>query len=308
MIQSVTQKPYTKPSVKKRLVTLPSIRRAWLYGWRMLFVGAILLLQDWTFAALGEPHLLRTAEPANHLAVAISLAAAEAKPDAAPSTPAALTKSAVEKTQIPIKPLLPQVKPQPEIKPEVTTTRATVAPVVKPASVAKRPRPAVVTPPPVSNIRKPVTDRPDKKELSALAAQHPIRTNDSDEHRAHKSSAYNNNAQKNTLHKNNTQNSLASSPGSRTPIITKPVFAAQPVPPRYPAVARKRGQEGTVWLDIWLDEQGNKSRLEITQSSGLTLLDASALKAVSRWQFKPYVKDGIRTASRVRIPVVFSLN
>ncbi|WP_420897531.1 energy transducer TonB [Amphritea opalescens] len=48
--------------------------------------------------------------------------------------------------------------------------------------------------------------------------------------------------------------------------------------------------------------------MEITQSSGLTLLDKSALKAVSGWQFKPYEKNGIRIASRVRIPVVFSLN
>jgi protein TonB len=90
--------------------------------------------------------------------------------------------------------------------------------------------------------------------------------------------------------------------------ISEPVFASQPNPPRYPTIARKRGQEGVVWLDIWLNAQGHQVKLALLKSSGLQVLDSAALSAVKRWQFKPRVIDGIARASRVHIPVEFSLN
>lgn len=97
-------------------------------------------------------------------------------------------------------------------------------------------------------------------------------------------------------------------PAQSKPVwVSKPTFARQPKAPRYPKLARKRGQEGTVWLDVWLDEQGQQARLEVAQSSGLDMLDQSALKAVSKWRFKPLKQNGVAMASRVRIPVEFSL-
>ena len=91
-------------------------------------------------------------------------------------------------------------------------------------------------------------------------------------------------------------------------VVTEPLFAAPPTPPRYPTIARKRGQQGTVWLDVWLDEEGKQAKLAIAKSSGLAVLDESALKAVSQWQFQGYRVGGVRMASRVRIPVEFALN
>lgn len=91
-------------------------------------------------------------------------------------------------------------------------------------------------------------------------------------------------------------------------VISDPVFNQPPEPPRYPKLARRRGQQGIVLLDVWLDEQGRQQKLQIVQSSGVKVLDKSALKAVADWQFRAHTVDGIAIASRIQIPVEFALN
>ena len=93
----------------------------------------------------------------------------------------------------------------------------------------------------------------------------------------------------------------------QTTVITDPMFAQSPLPPRYPSIARRRGQQGTVWLEVWLDEQGSQTRLLLQQSSGIKALDSAALDAVENWRFLPHQVNGHAIASRVRIPVEFSL-
>lgn len=90
--------------------------------------------------------------------------------------------------------------------------------------------------------------------------------------------------------------------------ISEPQFLSPPSPPRYPTLARKRGQEGTVWVDIVLDATGDQVQINVLRSSGVEMLDSAALLAVSNWRFKPYEADGVSRPSRVRIPVEFSLN
>jgi len=114
------------------------------------------------------------------------------------------------------------------------------------------------------------------------------------------------------------QQSLAAAPSApkqpksnglhSNPVINKPLFEQPPTPPKYPTVARKRGQQGTVWLEIWLDQWGKQSKLSVMQSSGIKVLDQAALKAVSNWHFQPHRVDGQGIASRVQIPVQFALN
>lgn len=89
--------------------------------------------------------------------------------------------------------------------------------------------------------------------------------------------------------------------------ISQPMFAAPPVPPRYPSIARRRGQQGTVWLDVWLDTQGQQTRLVLHQSSGTPALDQAALEAVAGWRFLPHRVNDRAIASWVRIPVEFAL-
>lgn len=97
------------------------------------------------------------------------------------------------------------------------------------------------------------------------------------------------------------------SQGIHQKIISKPLFSSSPTPPQYPRIARQRGQQGTVWVDVLLDEKGRQTRTEIYQSSGISPLDRAALDAVRQWQFIAHRIDDIAVTSYVRIPVEFSL-
>ncbi|WP_163130522.1 energy transducer TonB [Agarivorans sp. Alg241-V36] len=91
-------------------------------------------------------------------------------------------------------------------------------------------------------------------------------------------------------------------------INTQPRFASPPSAPVYPRVAKKRGLEGTVMVEVWLDPAGRQTKREINSSSGIKSLDKAALKAVKRWQFKGLIVDGQAQASRALIPIRFKLS
>lgn len=88
-------------------------------------------------------------------------------------------------------------------------------------------------------------------------------------------------------------------------LVDKPQFVTPPVYPAYPSLAHRRGQEGTVWLEIWLSENGKQLQLSIARSSGFSSLDEAAKAAAARWQFMPYRMNGMTVASRVQVPVEF---
>ena len=87
----------------------------------------------------------------------------------------------------------------------------------------------------------------------------------------------------------------------------KPSFAQTPPPPRYPAQARRRNQQGVVLLEVRLDARGEQRELTLLRSSGVPSLDQAALTAVSRWRFRAEVRDGHKVPSRVQIPIEFAL-
>lgn len=77
--------------------------------------------------------------------------------------------------------------------------------------------------------------------------------------------------------------------------------------PEYPALARKRGQEGTVLVRCRVSTQGIVSGVELERSSGFRLLDEAALKAVSQWTFLPAMEAGKPVESAIVVPVQFRL-
>ena len=91
-------------------------------------------------------------------------------------------------------------------------------------------------------------------------------------------------------------------------VVTDAIFSESPAPPRYPSLARKRGQQGTVWIDVVLDDDGEQLDVDIFQSSGVRQLDRAALVAVQKWKFIPHQVNSISVASHLRIPVEFSLD
>ncbi|MEZ5539949.1 MAG: TonB family protein [Pseudomonadales bacterium] len=88
-------------------------------------------------------------------------------------------------------------------------------------------------------------------------------------------------------------------------LVKKPQFLTPPSRPVYPPVAKRRGQQGTVWLEILLSETGKQIKLSIVRSSGFQSLDDAAKIAVANWKLAPYRMNGVAVSSRVQVPVEF---
>jgi len=87
---------------------------------------------------------------------------------------------------------------------------------------------------------------------------------------------------------------------------TEPPVPVRTVPPEIPQDFARAGGSGLVTVNFLVDEQGavQDARVEKTTSPDL---DASALKAVKKWKFKPAKKDGAPVAIRVTIPIKFEV-
>jgi len=57
-------------------------------------------------------------------------------------------------------------------------------------------------------------------------------------------------------------------------------------PPVYPPAAKRKGYEGTVLLSVKILTNGTVSELRVKKSSGYSILDRAALKAVEKWKFE----------------------
>ncbi|UCE32104.1 MAG: TonB family protein, partial [Burkholderiales bacterium] len=64
-------------------------------------------------------------------------------------------------------------------------------------------------------------------------------------------------------------------------------------PPRYPAAARRMGDEGEVRLDVLIGADGSVKEVRLSASSGSPLLDEAAMRTVRTWRFKPATANGV---------------
>ena len=78
------------------------------------------------------------------------------------------------------------------------------------------------------------------------------------------------------------------------------------VEPEYSEEARKAKWQGTVTLNVIVDETGHARNIQVSQSLGLGL-DQKAMEAVEKWLFKPGLKDGKPVAVYATIQVTFHL-
>lgn len=88
-----------------------------------------------------------------------------------------------------------------------------------------------------------------------------------------------------------------------------PATSARPVrspPPDYPAQALRRGESGTVLLQVQVDAQGRPERVDVVQSSRSRTLDREAVRTVERWAFAPATRGGLPVASKVLVPIEFN--
>jgi len=86
----------------------------------------------------------------------------------------------------------------------------------------------------------------------------------------------------------------------------RPAYLLNPHP-SYPMIARKRGYQGKVILDVLVDENGRAREVIINESSGYVILDRAAATAVADWKFEPAKRGLIAVPMRVKVPVVFRL-
>ncbi|MDV5169069.1 energy transducer TonB [Photobacterium rosenbergii] len=100
----------------------------------------------------------------------------------------------------------------------------------------------------------------------------------------------------------------ASGVNSEPQLVTKPTFATRPSPVKYPRIAKRRGIEGQVLVEIWIDESGKQVKQNLLKSSGTEILDDAALEAIKRWRFSSHIVDGQAIAHRVQVPVRFKLD
>ena len=88
--------------------------------------------------------------------------------------------------------------------------------------------------------------------------------------------------------------------------IALPEYRSNPAP-IYPDSARRKRQEGVVWLMVEVSEWGDARAVAVERTSGYAALDDAALEAVRGWKFSPARQGDRAVAARVEVPVRFRL-
>jgi protein TonB len=113
-------------------------------------------------------------------------------------------------------------------------------------------------------------------------------------------------------------------PGDRERIFESQVKEMPPVPvsgivkdaiplykenpsPGYPALAKKRGYEGTVILEVLVTKDGRAGIVSVFQSSQYPTLDEAAVSSVKKWRFEPGKIGDRKVDMPVKIPIRFKL-
>lgn len=86
----------------------------------------------------------------------------------------------------------------------------------------------------------------------------------------------------------------------------RPIYRENPRP-EYPRLARRRGYQGTVVLEVFVDRKGRVGDLKVFQSSGYPVLDRAAMTSVREWLFEPAIRGDERMETWVKIPIRFQL-
>ena len=90
------------------------------------------------------------------------------------------------------------------------------------------------------------------------------------------------------------------------PASSHAAYLSNPAP-RYPEIARRSGEQGTVTLRVRVARDGAAARVVVEKSSGSPHLDAAALEAVKAWRFTPARRGADAIESWILVPIVFRL-
>jgi TonB family protein len=91
------------------------------------------------------------------------------------------------------------------------------------------------------------------------------------------------------------------------PVESQPQVLEQPSPV-YPESAQKEKIQGTIWLKIYVDENGAVKEVKTAKRTGINdEMEQSAIDAAKKTKFKPAVYEGKPTDCWVVIPYRFKL-
>jgi protein TonB len=85
-----------------------------------------------------------------------------------------------------------------------------------------------------------------------------------------------------------------------------PIYRRNP-PPSYPRIARRKGYEGTVVLEVLVGREGRVGDLRVFQSCGHRVLDEAAADSVRSWLFEPGKVEDDPVEMWVKVPIRFQL-
>ncbi len=92
-----------------------------------------------------------------------------------------------------------------------------------------------------------------------------------------------------------------------TPASASAGYLKNPAP-EYPALAHRRGWEGTVLLRVHVLASGKPGEIQLQNSSGRQQLDDAALAAVKRWSFVPAKQGEVAVDGWVSVPIEFKIH
>jgi protein TonB len=95
-------------------------------------------------------------------------------------------------------------------------------------------------------------------------------------------------------------------PVSETVKEAVPLYKENPAP-GYPVLAKKRGYEGTVILEVLVNKDGRAGNVVVLQSSRYPTLDEAAVSSVKKWRFEPGRIGDMKVDMPVKIPIRFVL-
>lgn len=97
---------------------------------------------------------------------------------------------------------------------------------------------------------------------------------------------------------------------AESPPVVAPRFDADYLSnpaPGYPAASRAMGEQGKVFLNVFVSPRGEPEEVRVRSGSGHERLDAAALDAVRHWKFVPARRGEETVAAWVVVPISFTL-
>ena len=94
---------------------------------------------------------------------------------------------------------------------------------------------------------------------------------------------------------------------SHVPITHALPMYRKNTPPQYPLLARRRGYQGKVLLEVLVKKDGRAGSIRLARSSGYEVLDRAAIKGVRNWLFHPAKRGNELVEMWVEIPIRFQL-